>query len=114
MIQNNKPYFKHSYMKKFSIALIVTTLCYYGFAIDNLVDGGKKSKTFSAIKAELGFSLKSGYNFHNYRIKPSKGAGISSSGYYITYQRENVTLGMPYKGKSKIIQKFKTPERPQQ
>lgn len=113
MRPKKKPYFPVSLVKKMSIALIVSTLCYYGFAIDNLIDGGKKSKTFSTIKSDLSFSLKSGYNFHNYKIRSNKRSNISSSGYYITYQRENITLAMPYKGKSKLLQKFKTPERPQ-
>lgn len=113
MKTSKKPYSSASIIKKMAIALIVTSLCTYGFAIDNLIDGGKKSKTFSTIKADLNFSLKNGYNFHNYKVTSVKRApNVSGAGYYITYQRENVTLGMPYKGKSKLLQKFKTPERP--
>ncbi|MFZ9299833.1 MAG: hypothetical protein ACO23V_02580 [Chitinophagaceae bacterium] len=41
------------------------------------------------------------------------GANASRNGLYIVYRRDNISLGMSYKGKSKMLQKFKTPERPQ-
>lgn len=108
-----KPYLSATNIKKLSILMIISSLCYYGFAVDNLIDGGKKSKVFSTIKSDLSFSLKSGYNFQSHRINATKKSNVRSSGFYITYHRDNVTLALPYKGKSKILQKFRTPERPQ-
>lgn len=95
------------------IVLVTTVLSSDGFAVDNLIDGGKRSKTFSSIKADLQFSLKSGFHFQNYKLTSvRKSPNMVTSSYFITYHRGNVTIAMPYKGKSKFIQKFKTPERP--
>lgn len=112
MSTKSKPYYRKPMLKKLAIVLIVNMLCIYGFSIDNLIDGGKKSKAFSTIKSDLNFSLKNGYNFQNFKVSSIKrGPNVSGSGYYITYHRDNVTLAMPYKSKSKLLQKFKTPER---
>lgn len=114
MKTSKKPYSFVSVIKISAIALIVTSLYHYGYAIDNLIDGGKKSKTFSTIKSDLNFSLKTGYSFHNYKSSSVKRIpNVSGNSYYITYQRDNVTLAMPYKSsKSRFLQKFRTPERP--
>lgn len=93
--------------------LMVTVVSSDGFAIDNLIDGGKRSKSFSTIKADLQFSLKSGFHFQNYKLTSVKRTThMVTSNYFITYHRGNVTIALPYKGKSSFVKKFKTPERP--
>lgn len=95
------------------IVIVATVLSSDGFAVDSLIDGGKRSKSFSSIKADLQFSLKSGFHFQNYKLTSvRKAPNMVTSSYFITYHRGNVTIALPYKGKSKFIQKFKTPERP--
>jgi hypothetical protein len=83
------------------------------FAIDALIDGGKKStKAFSTIKSDLSISLKNGYNFHSYKTMGSKrGQNMVLSNSIITFQRGNVTWVVPQKNKAKILQKFKTPAK---
>lgn len=83
------------------------------FAIDALIDGGKKStKAFSTIKSDLSISLKNGYNFHSYKPMGSKRSpNMVLSNSIITYQRGNVTWVVPQKNKAKILQKFKTPSK---
>jgi hypothetical protein len=94
------------------IVLMVTVVSSDGFAVDNLIDGGKRSKSFSTIKTDLQFSFRSGFHFQNYKLTSVKRTShMVTSNYFITYHRGNVTMAIPYKGKSKFIQKFKTPER---
>jgi hypothetical protein len=67
MVQN-----VHTKPGKFTSKLLVMAaiICFgqYVFAVDGLVDGGKKStKAFSTIKSDLSISLKNGYSFHNYK-----------------------------------------------
>jgi hypothetical protein len=87
---------------------------HYVFAVDGLIEGGKKtSKTFSTIKSDLSISLKSGYNFHSYKMMGQKRAHhMVMSNSYLTFHRGNVTWGVPYKSKAKVLGKFKTPSKP--
>ena len=101
------------FTKKVLVILSVLLLGQYVFAVDSWIDGGKKStKTFSTIKSDLSMSLKSGYHFHNYKVMGQKrGQNSLQSNSIITFQRGNVTWVMPYRSKSKVLQKFKTPEK---
>jgi hypothetical protein len=89
----------------------VICLGHYGFAIDGVIDGGKKAtKTFSTIKSDLSFSLKSGYHFQNYmQLGHRRVQNTMHSNALITFQKGNITWVMPQKNRSKILQKFKTP-----
>ena len=114
MAMRKNTYFPVLFLKKVTISLIIISLCNTVFAIDNLIDGGRRSKTFSNFKRDINFSLKNGFNYSSYKILSMKsGANASRNGLYIVYRRDNISLGMSYKGKSKMLQKFKTPERPQ-
>jgi hypothetical protein len=101
------------FTRKVLIILSVLLLGQYVFAVDSWIDGGKKStKTFSTIKSDLSMSLKSGYHFHNYKVMGQKRSQNSlQSNSIITFQRGNVTWVMPHRSKSKVLQKFKTPEK---
>lgn len=107
---------QHSSLSKFTRkSLVVAAIFCLGnvFAIDALIDGGKKStKAFSTIKSDLSISLKNGYNFHSYKTMGSKrGQNMVLSNSIITFQRGNVTWVVPQKNKAKILQKFKTPAK---
>jgi len=101
------------FSKKVLVVLSVLLLGQYVFAVDSWIDGGKKStKTFSTIKSDLSISLKSGYHFHNYKVMGQKrGQTMLHSNSIITFQKGNVTWVMPYRSKTKVLQKFKTPEK---
>ena len=106
----------HNRLSKFTRkSLVIAAVFCLGnvFAIDALIDGGKKStKAFSTIKSDLSISLKNGYNFHSYKPMGSKrGQNMVMSNSIITYQRGNVTWVVPQKNKAKILQKFKTPAK---
>jgi hypothetical protein len=101
------------FTRKTLVVAAVICLGQYVFAIDALIDGGKKStKAFSTIKSDLSISLKNGYNFHSYKPMGSKrGPNMVMSNSIITFQRGNVTWVVPQKNKAKILQKFKTPSK---
>ena len=106
----------HNRLGKFARkSLVVAAVFCLGnvFAIDGLIDGGKKStKAFSTIKSDLSISLKNGYNFHSYKPMGSKRAqNMVMSNSIITFQRGNVTWVVPQKNKAKILQKFKAPSK---
>ncbi len=99
------------FTRKVLVILSILCLGQYVFAVEGLIDGGKKStKTFSTIKSDLSISLKSGYHFHNYKnMGQSRGQTMVRSNSIITFQKGNVTWVMPNRSKTKILQKFKTP-----
>ncbi len=101
------------FSRKVLVVLSVLLLGQYVFAVDSWIDGGKKStKTFSTIKSDLSISLKSGYHFHNYKVMGQKrGQTMVHSNSIITFHKGNVTWVMPYRSKTKVLQKFKTPEK---
>jgi hypothetical protein len=83
------------------------------FAVDGVLTngGGKSTKTFSTIKKDLQFSLKSGYTLH--AVHSTKGKGIRQGMYntVVSYQKGNVTYYLPYKSKP-VLSRFKTPAAP--
>jgi hypothetical protein len=83
------------------------------FAVDGVLTngGGKSSKTFSTIKKDLQFSLKSGYTLHG--VHATKGKGVRQGMYntVVSYQKGNVTYYYPYKSKP-VLSRFKTPAAP--
>lgn len=96
--------------RKILVMALVICLGHYVFAIDGVIDGGKKTtRTFSTIKADLSFSLKSGYHFQNYKaLGHHRVQNMMHSNSLITFQKGNVTWVMPQKNKAKILQKIKT------
>lgn len=100
------------FTRKVLVILSVLFMGQYVFAVDSWIDGGKKStKTFSTIKSDLSISLKSGYHFHNYKMMGQRrGQTMLHSNSIITFQKGNITWVMPYRSKTKVLQKFKTPD----
>ena len=99
------------FAKKVVIVLAMFSMATYVFAVDGTMDGGKKStKAFSTLKSDLSFSLKSGYTYRgnkNFGTKRTLNTIQSSS--VVTYQRGNVTWILPYRNKTTILNKFRTP-----
>jgi hypothetical protein len=101
--------------RKTLVALAVLGMTQYVFAVDGTLNGGgskSERSSFSSIKKDLNFSLKSGFAFNN-----NKSIGLRKSGKnviynnIISYQKGNVTYYRPYHNKP-ILQKFKTPSAP--
>ena len=99
------------FLGKVLVATAIICFGQYVFAVDGLIDGGKKStKAFSTIKSDLSISLKNGYNFHSYKSMGSRrGQNMITANSILTFQKGNVTWVVPQKNKAKILQKFKTP-----
>lgn len=99
------------FTRKTLVVAAIILLGQYVFAIDVLIDGGKKStKAFSTIKSDLSISLKNGYNFHSYKpMGTRRSQNMVMSNSIMTFQKGNVTWVVPQRNKTKILQKFKTP-----
>lgn len=107
-----------TYKKSFSWAKVLVLSAVMGlgqfvFAVDGVLTsgGGKNSKTFSTIKKDLQFSLKSGYTLHG--VHSARGKGMKQGMYntVVSYQKGNVTYYLPYKSRP-VLSKFKTPSAP--
>ncbi len=85
------------------------------FAVDGIVIRSKASKSsFSNMKKNITLSLNTGFNYRDNKSFGFKKAGASNSfNTVITFQKGNIKYVIPYKHKT-ILQKFKTPEKPQQ
>jgi hypothetical protein len=85
------------------------------FAVDGIVSKSKSAKSaYSNMKKNLSLSLSSGYTYRDNRSFGFKKSGKDNTfNSVITYQKGNITYMLPYKNKS-ALQRFKTPEKPQQ
>jgi hypothetical protein len=85
------------------------------FAVDGIVSKSKSSKAaYSNMKKNLSLSLGSGFSYRDNRSFGFKRMGKDNSfNSIITYQKGNITYILPYKNKS-VLNKFKTPQKPQQ
>lgn len=84
------------------------------FAVDGIVMKSKSTKSsFSNMKKNLTLSLREGFYYKdNKSFGYRKNGGTSAFNSVITYQKGNVTYIMPYRNKV-ILNKFKTPQKPQ-
>lgn len=102
-------------MKSLCKVLILSIAFHVGqmaFAIDNVNNIGKKSKSFSTIKSDLSLGVKSGFRFQQFRItKVTFAADHIITNYHTVYQKGNITMVIPHQNRSKIFQRFKTPQR---
>jgi len=99
------------FAKKVVVVLALFSMAHYVFAVDGTMDGGKKSsKAFSTLKSDLSFSLKSGYTYRgNKNFGTKRTLNTIQSNTVITYQRGNATWVMPYRNKTTILNRFRTP-----
>lgn len=104
---------------KFSARIAATMLLFVVatavFAVDGIVIRSKSSKSsFSNMKKNITLSLNSGFSYRDNKSFGFRKTGSSNSfNSVITYQKGNIKYVIPYKHKT-ILQKFKTPEKPQQ
>lgn len=93
-------------------ALMFLSLAVY--AVDGIVTKSKSSKAaYSNMKKNLSLSLSSGYNYHDTRsVSLKKSSREHSINTLITYKKGNISYILPIKTRT-VLQKFKTPEKPQ-
>lgn len=102
----------------FSAKITATLFCFViataVFAVDGIVIRSKTSKaSFSNMKKNITLSLNSGFSYRDNKSFGFKKTGASNSfNSVITYQKGNVKYVIPYK--HRVLDKFKTPEKPQQ
>lgn len=85
------------------------------FAVDGIIIKSAKSSksSFSNLKKTLNMSLNTGFTYRENKtfiLKKSDKIGIYN---VISFQKGNIKINMPYRSKP-ILQKFKTPQKPQQ
>ena len=85
------------------------------FAVDGIIIKSAKSSksSFSNMKKTLNISLNTGFSYRENKtivLRKSDKIGISN---VISYQKGNIKINMPYRSKP-VLQKFKTPQKPQQ
>lgn len=98
-----------------SVALIaVIVLSHTVFAVDGIIVKSKSSKSsFSNMKKNLTLNLNSGFTYSGNRsFGFRKVGGEHMFNSVISYQKGNITYMIPYKNKT-ILQRFKTPQKPQ-
>ena len=103
-------------LKLKAIALAILFLASHAlFAVDGIIIKSAKSSksSFSNMKKNLNISLNTGFSYRENKtivLRRSEKIGVYN---VISYQKGNVKINMPYRSKS-ILQKFKTPQKPQQ
>lgn len=100
--------------RKFLALVLVVVLSHTVYAVDGIIVRSKSSKSaFSNMKRNLTLSLHSGFSYRDNRSFGFKKQGKENNfNSVITYQKGNITYVLPYKNKN-VLQKFKTPEKPQ-
>lgn len=107
---NTKP---STFSAKITATLLFFVIATAVFAVDGIVVRSKSSKaSFSNMKKNITLSLNAGFSYRDNKSFGFKKTGASNSfNSVITYQKGNVKYVMPYK--HKVLDKFKTPEKPQ-
>jgi hypothetical protein len=108
----NRSYF--DFFKK-SIALVaVIVLSHAALAVDGIIVKSKSSKTsFSNMKKNLTLNLNAGFTYAGNRSFGFRKVGKDNMfNSVISYQKGNITYMIPYKNRG-ILQRFKTPQKPQ-
>jgi hypothetical protein len=113
IMKSSKISYLHVFKK--SIALVaVIVLSHAALAVDGIIIKSKSSKaSFSNMKKNLTLNLNAGFTYSSNRSFGFKKVGkenIFNS--VISYQKGNITYMIPYKNKG-MLQRFKTPQKPQ-
>lgn len=112
-IKNDK---SRSWMRKMVVLAMVFVVTHTVYAVDGIIIKSSKSSksSFSNMKKTLNISLNSGFTYReNKTFVYRKTEKVGNFNNVISFQKGNVKIMMPYKSKT-ILQKFKTPEKPQQ
>ena len=105
----------YSHVIKKSIAIFaVIVLSHAVFAVDGIIIKSKSSKaSFSNIKKNLTLNLNAGFTYSGNRSFGFRKVGKENMfNSVISYQKGNITYMIPYKNRG-ILQRFKTPQKPQ-
>lgn len=105
-----------SWTLKLAMLAMVFVVTHTVYAVDGIIIKSSKSSksSFSNMKKTLNISLNSGFSYRdNKSFAYKKADKIGNYNNVISFQKGNVKIMMPYRSKS-ILQKFKTPEKPQQ
>lgn len=99
------------------ITIMVVLVSQIALAVDGVIIRSKASKSsaaFSNMKKNLNLSLHSGFNLRDTRTFGFKRVGKETMfNSMVTFQKGNITYVIPYKHKN-VLQRFKTPQKPQQ
>jgi hypothetical protein len=85
------------------------------FAVDGIIIKSNRSSksSFSNMKKTLNLSLNTGFTFRDNKLYLSKKLDkVGNFNNVISLQKGNIKIMFPYRNKP-ILQKFKTPEKPQ-
>jgi hypothetical protein len=106
-----------TWMRKLAALAMVFVVTHTVYAVDGIIIKSNKSSksSFSNMKKTLNISLNTGFTYRDnksyiYRKSDSK---VGNYNNVISFQKGNIKIMMPYRPKS-VLQKFKTPEKPQQ
>lgn len=104
----------HSVFNKVIALAGIIVFSHTVYAVDGIVSKSKSSKaSFSNMKKNLTLNLNTGFSYSGNRSfgfkKTDKERSFNT---VISYQKGNITYMLPYKNKS-ILQRFKTPQKPQ-
>jgi len=100
---------------KKSVALVaVIVLSHAALAVDGIIVKSKSSKaSFSNMKKNLTLNLNAGFTYSGNRSFGFRKVGKENMfNSVISYQKGNITYMIPYKNRG-VLQRFKTPQKPQ-
>jgi hypothetical protein len=105
--------YPHVIKKSFAIFAVIV-LSHAVFAVDGIIIKSKSSKaSFSNIKKNLTLNLNAGFTYSGNRSFGFRKVGKENMfNSVISYQKGNITYMIPYKNRG-ILQRFKTPQKPQ-
>jgi hypothetical protein len=106
---------KNMHIFRKSVALVaVIVLSHTVFAVDGIIVKSKTSKSsFSNMKKNLTLNLNAGFTYSGNRSFGFRKVGKENMfNSVISYQKGNITYMLPYKNRG-ILQRFKTPQKPQ-
>lgn len=101
-------------IKKSLAFFAVIILSHAALAVDGIIIKSKSSKaSFSNIKKNLTLNLNAGFTYSGNRSFGFRKVGKENMfNSVISYQKGNITYMIPYKNRG-ILQRFKTPQKPQ-
>jgi hypothetical protein len=112
-IKNDK---SRSWMLKLAALAMIFVVTHTVYAVDGIIiKSSKTSKSsFSNMKKTINISLNTGFSYReNKSFVYRKSDKVGNYNNVISFQKGNIKIMMPYRSKP-ILQKFKTPEKPQQ
>ncbi len=109
----SKSCYLHVFKKSLALVAVIV-LSHAAMAVDGIIIKSKSSKaSFSNMKKNLTLNLHAGFTYAGNRSFGFRKVGKENMfNSVISYQKGNITYMIPYKNKG-ILQRFKTPQKPQ-